>query len=347
MCERSGLDLISELLKAPSPSGREEQLAEIICRKLEALRLPFTKDAAGNVVVQIPGRNSNAGPLMLAAHMDEIGMVVTAIDDDGLLHVDNSGGLVPYKIGEGPVQIIGQGEGVTGALGMGSSHRADAADRVVCWRDVRIITGLSAQQLAAREVRVGSSVVPARFVCGPVVFGDDNDPLVAAWTFDDRAGVATLLRLLETMQARVIKPARPTLVCFTVNEEGGCHGAKVAAARHRPEVFIAVDGCPIPPGVNLALDGRPGIWSKDRITHFDQKLIGALCGAAAQAGTEFQVAVYDSAASDASKVYEVGAAERVATVGHVRENSHGYEVARLSVFDNLLAALVKFMETWE
>ncbi len=94
------------------------------------------------------------------------------------------------------------------------------------------------------------------------------------------------------------------------------------------------------------LDGRPGIWSKDKITHFDQRLIDAFCGAAVEAGTQLQVAVYDGAASDASEVYRVGAAERVATVGHVRRNSHGYEVARLSVFDNLLATLVRFVGHW-
>ena len=54
-----------------------------------------------------------------------------------------------------------------------------------------------------------------------------------------------------------------------------------------------------------------------------------------------------AAFSDASKAYEVGAADRVATLGQVRENSHGYEVARLSVFDNLLKTLVQFLKTWK
>ena len=69
--------------------------------------------------------------------------------------------------------------------------------------------------------------------------------------------------------------------------------------------------------------------------------------AAEEAGTELQPVVYDSAASDASLVYAVGGAHRVACLGHVRENSHGYEVARLSVFDNLFKTLVQFIATWE
>lgn len=139
----------------------------------------------------------------------------------------------------------------------------------------------------------------------------------------------------------------PTLVAFTVHEEGDAHGAKVVAQAEKPEVFIAVDGCPMPPGTPLRLDGRPGIWSKDRRTHYDQRLIRALCRAAEAAGTELQPAVYDEAASDASLVYTVGAAKRVVCFGHVRENSHGYEVCRLSVFDNLFKTLVEFITTWE
>ena len=65
--------------------------------------------------------------------------------------------------------------------------------------------------------------------------------------------------------------------------------------------------------------------------------------AAERAGTELQPVVYNGAASDASMVSAVGGAYRVACFGHVRENSHGYEVARLSVFENMLETLVAFV----
>jgi putative aminopeptidase FrvX len=121
----------------------------------------------------------------------------------------------------------------------------------------------------------------------------------------------------------------------------------VLAQRERPEVFIAIDGCPMPPGTDMALDGRPATWSKCTSCHFDQRLVRDLCEAAERADTKLYTPAYAAADSDASAVYGVGAAERVATVGHVRENSHGFEIARLSVFDNLLATLVEFVRTWE
>jgi putative aminopeptidase FrvX len=177
------------------------------------------------------------------------------------------------------------------------------------------------------------------------LFGSQSDPLVAAWTFDDRMGAVALLRLLEKLRRQDFPPAQPLLIAFTVHEEGGGHGAKALAQRERPDFFIAVDGCPIPPGAPLLLDGRPGIWTKDRVAVYDQGLVVALCEAARAAGTELQPVVYDSAASDASLVYSVGGAGRVACFGHVRENSHGYEVSRLSVFDHMLDTLVQFVKT--
>ena len=157
-------------------------------------------------------------------------------------------------------------------------------------------------------------------------------------------GVVMLLMLLQSIKDKGIQPHHPTIVAFTVQEEIGGHGARVLAQRLEPEIFIAVDGCPMLPGTSLQLDGRPGIWSKDRLAAYDQRLLEDLSVNALQAGTELQPVVYDATASDASCVQTV---PRIACVGHVRENSHGFEVARLSVFDNVINTLVQFVESWE
>ena len=340
------LRLLSDLLSVPSPSGREEKLGDLVTAKIAGLGYEAERDGAGNILVRLQPNDPEAPLTIIAAHMDEIGMVVNAIDEDGSLRVERSGGLHPWKLGECPVDIVGDGDLVRGVLSYGSTHTKDVKSGGGDWQDWKVATGLSPEQLARAGVRVGSTAVPFREMRGPVVFGDLEDPLVAAWTFDDRGGVLTLLRLLEAVRDEEITPKAPTIIAFTVHEEGGCHGAKVLADRERPEVFLAIDGCPMPPGSPLKLDGRPGTWSKDSVTHFDQRLVQALIRCATEAGTELQTVVYDSAASDASHVYASGGAPRVGTVGIVRDNSHGYEVTRLSVFDNLLKTLVRFVETW-
>ena len=97
----------------------------------------------------------------------------------------------------------------------------------------------------------------------------------------------------------------------------------------------------------MKIDGRPGIWSKDQIAQYDQDLLRALSESALKAGTSLQPAVYDGAASDASLVSYALGIPKIACIGHVRENSHGYEIARLSVFDNLLKTLIEFIRSYQ
>ena len=191
------LELFEELLAAPAPSGREERIARIVCAKLDEMGYARRR-LAKNILVSVDGQGD--GPTCcISAHMDEIGLVVTAIEPAGSLRVDRSGGLMPWKIGEGPVEVLGDSASVIGVLSMGSTHTANGADGVT-WADVRVITGLSSDQLAEAGVRPGSTGTVTRDRRGPVIFGDPADPLVGAWTFDDRMGVVALLRLLETMK---------------------------------------------------------------------------------------------------------------------------------------------------
>ncbi len=341
------LTILDRLLATSSVSGNEDAVATIVCAFLDERHIAHETDPAGNVLVRLPGHNLDAPLVCLAAHMDEIGMTVSRIEADGGLRVKRSGGLYPYKLGEGPVEIIGDHATLLGVISMGSTHTADAAQRAVTWDDVRVITGLTPVQLAEAGIRPGTTLAPRRAMRGPVLFGDPADPLAAAWTFDDRAGVMTLLRLLEAGQQEGIRPQQPTLIAFTVGEEVGGLGAKSLCLRERPEIFIAVDGSPTPPEVDVQIDGRPCMWTRDRLAPYDAQLVRDFGGLAEAVGTSLQYAAYDSAATDASLVHYAGLAPRIACIGHVRENSHGYEVARLSVFDNVLAVLLKFLADWK
>jgi putative aminopeptidase FrvX len=341
------LTIFRDLLSVPSPSGREDLVRSIIQEKIARLGFTYECDLTGNILVRLAGKETAAPLCVLAAHMDEVGFVVTRIEGDGTLCINRSGGLLPWKIGERPVEILGDHQIITGVTSMGSGHTRGAEDRAIKWEDVRVLTGQTPEQLTRAGIRPGSVGVPLHTTRGPVLFGDPQDPMTAAWTFDDRMGVVALLRLLDEIKQQDIQPYHPTIVAFTVQEEIGGQGAKALANREKPGVFISIDGCPIPPGVPLKLDGRPGIWCYDQLGPYDQELVRFFLSCAQEAGTELQPAAYDRAASDASMVFSSGLTERIVVVGHVRENSHGYEVSRLSVFDNLLKVLVEFMKKWK
>jgi len=346
--------LLRALLEIPAPSGREERMAALVMGQIEALGGAPQLDPQGNVWVEIEGRQSELGRLALASHLDEIGAVITAIEPDGQLRVQRSGGLYPWKLGEGPMVIVGEGASLVDAhLGFGSGHTNDPQDpiaqfiagsRGLTWADCRLFTGLSPAELKAAGVRVGSCAVPALSARGPHLFGPAADPLVSAWILDNRGGTVALLGLLRRLQEQKLKPRRTLDLCFMVQEETGTLGARGWAARNRVEIFIAVDSSPMPTGSQLTLDGRPATWSKDAGAHFDQGLIAEMARAAARAGTELQYAVYGAAFSDATGVLETGLAPRAATVGYPRLYSHGYEVSRLSVFENLVGMLFEYVK---
>lgn len=337
------LSLFKESLQIPSPSGREEQMAQWVRRHLDEMGYAHETDGAGNISVRLDGRNPDAPLSVFAAHMDEIGVVVTHIEDDGTLRVDRSGALSPFKIGERPLHFLGDNGSITGVLSFGSGHTS-TFDQGIAWEDVRVITGLSKAQLQQAGVRPGSTGVPIAEGRGPFLMGDPNDPLVAAWTLDDRAGVILQLQLLKLLKEKNLQPPGPTVIAFTIHEEGGCHGAKILAHREKPEIFIAIDGCPWKPHTGVEVNDLPTTWSKDKAAHYDQRFIKVLYRAAENANTQCQTAVLTNARSDASAVYDSGAAPRMAILGHSRFNSHGFEVAKLSVFPNILQTLIELFK---
>ncbi len=342
----SAMAIFSDLL-VPSPPGAEGALKDIVRAKLDDMGWAWEIDPAGNLLVRVESANPEAGRVCLAAHLDEIAMVVTRIGPEGDLEVDRLGELLPWKLGEGPVELHGDHSVVTAVLSMGSAHTAGSADRLIRWEDCRLLTGLAPAELEKAGIRPGTFALPVRERRGPVVFGDASDPLVGAWTFDDRIGVVTLLRLLARIRDGKLQPAFSLVVAFTVREEVGGHGAKALVLREQPEVFIAVDGSPMPPETDLRLDGRPGIWVKDHLGPYDPGLVKALMAAAGRAGTVLQPVVFKDAASDASLAAYSAGITRIACVGHVRANSHGFEVLRLSVLDHLLDTLSAFVSDWE
>ncbi len=335
--------LLTQSLAVAAPSGWETCMAGFIKAQLDALGYAHETDAAGNVTVRLAGANPSASLCVLGAHLDEIGLVVTHIELDGNLRVDRSGGCSPGRTGERIFMVFGDQYPITAVLSLPPGQ----ANPDQPWQGARLITGLTPSQLTERGIRVGSAAVPSPEGRGPVLLGDPASPLIGAWTFDDRAGLLIQLILLEELKRQDLTPLHPTLVTFTVQEEQGAHGAKIVAHREKPELFIAVDGCPWRADSGIVVDERPAVWSKDKLATYDQSIVRLLSRCAREAGTQIQTSVQTNANSDASQVFAAGAVPRIALIGHTRYNSHGFEVARLSVFENTYRTLLRFITSAE
>ncbi len=343
--ERQFVITLKKLLAVPSPPGFESAMAALVQSELEEMGYAAEVDPSGNLILRLEGRSPELPKVMLAAHLDEIAVVVRAVHADGTLAVTRSGGMLPYKVGERPFTFLGDRDSITGIISMGSGHAAvDGKGAPQVWSEISVATGLTAEELKRAGVRPGTPGVPIASQRGPVLFGSKGKELLGAWTLDDRAGVIVLLEWLRALKKSGAQPLQPVCVAWTVHEEGGCLGAAALAARERPDIFIAIDGAPWKSGDGYEVDERPVGWSKDALANYDQRLLAHLRKAAETSGTELQHVVIEAGYSDASSVYKTGASPRIALLGHARFNSHGFEVARLSVFPAVVRTLSALMD---
>ena len=222
--------LLTALAEAGGPSGREERVTAVVEPELAAVCDRVDRDPLGGV---LGVRGDGATRLMLAAHMDEIGLMVTHVDDRGFLRVLPLGGWDARTIISQRVLVQGR-EDLEGVVGTTPVHLLDkeARRKVPEVTDLAIDVGLPAERV--RElVRPGDVATRVRDV-RPL--GD----LVTAKSLDDRIGV---LVMIEAMRAAGPSPAQ-VIAAATVQEEVGLRGSRVATERVRPHVALAIDTCP-------------------------------------------------------------------------------------------------------
>lgn len=235
--------LLKELTEAVGTPGREGPVRTILRRHLDGQVDDLATDALGNLIA----RKGN-GPLrvVLAAHMDEVGLLISGFTDQGLLRFKKSGG-VPDAVLPGRAFWVGEGR-VPGVIGVPALHIAEDRDKIVPAADLYMDIGARSRAEAESLVDYGD---PAVWATACELLGQAT---VKAKALDDRAGCALLVELLRG-------PAYPGLtVCgvFTVQEEVGARGARVAAYGLDPRLAVALE-------VTTAAD-VPGADPHQRVT---------------------------------------------------------------------------------
>ena len=221
------LTLLEKLCNARAVSGDEGEVRRIVLEEVKPLADEARVDAMGNVLAFKNGAGKNRPRVMLDAHMDEVGFMLVADDGEGIYQFVNVGGIDPRVIPGKPVWV---GKDHTpGVIGVKPIHLVSSED----------------------IVRSTPSIEPLRIDLGPGGKANPGDwatfatkfkrvgPSIFAKAIDDRIGVATLIELL-----RNAPPDIDLLAAFTVQEEIGLRGAKVAAHDFNPDMAIAVDSTP-------------------------------------------------------------------------------------------------------
>ena len=286
------LNLTKKFTAAFSVSGMEKPLADIIRKELEPVADAIETDAMGNLFVLKKGKDSSK-KLMIAAHMDEIGFVVTSVDGDGYVHVSNIGGIHSVASVYHRVKFA---NGVTGVIVAESGTKA--ADLTV--KKMVIDIGAKDKKAAEKRVKIGDvcALVPMLQKLGGSRY--------AAKAFDDRIGcvVAAYAAL------HCDTPAYDTWFVFTVQEEVGCRGSRPAAFRIMPDYGIALDVTSAGECGGAAVtklgDGA-AIKIKDSSVLCSTAIVDRLTELAKEGNIPYQYEVLTAGGTDTSSMQMVGA----------------------------------------
>lgn len=334
---------IEELVLCHSPSGWEQEVDRYLWSSFQALAVEVSQDRAGNLIAKIPGQDSSRA-IAITAHKDEIGMIVKSIDDDGCLQVRRLGGSFPWVYGEGVVDILGDQETLNGILSFGSRHvshespqKAQQVDTPLVWEDAWVETKCSQEELTALGVHPGTRVVIGKHRKLPIRLKD----YIASYTLDNKASVAILLALAETVK----NPPIDVYLVASAKEEVGAIGALYFTQNQTLESLIALEICPLADEYPIKAGIAPVLLSQDNYGVYDELLNAEIRTAAKQANVPLQLAVIDGFGSDASIAMKFGHVCRGACLSFPTQNTHGYEIAHLGAIANCIEILTRYCLT--
>jgi len=244
---RESLAFLKQLVTTPSPSGFEQPAQKLVAKQLTGIADEVSTDVHGNVTGAL---NPDAEPrVMLAGHVDEIGMMVAHISEDGYLHCLAIGGVDVTLVPGQRVHIHGQRGPVQGVVGKKAIHllTEEERKRVPKLRDLWVDIGAKDRDDALKVVAVGD---PVTF---HVPFQELRNDIAVCHGFDDKAGAFVVVETLRRLQGKKLRVG--VFGVSTVQEELGLRGARTAAYRIDPHIGVAVD-------VTHATD-FPGIEAKD------------------------------------------------------------------------------------
>lgn len=294
------LRLLERLTNASAVSGDEGEVRKIVLEEVRPYADEVRVDSLGNVLVIKAGQGEQRLRVMLAAHMDEVGFMLTHNEEkeDGIFRFDTVGGVSLSHLA-GQAVVIGANH-VPGVIGAKPVHLTteDELKNPLTLESLRIDVGPGNSNL----VKVGDR---ATFATRFLRLG----PSIRAKALDDRLGVCILIELVKHAPPNI-----DLLAAFTVQEEVGLRGAKVAAYALEPELAIVLDSTPandLPAWddsentrYNTRLGYGPAIYTADSATLSDPRLIRHFALTAEEAGIPYQFRQPGGGGTDAGAIHK-------------------------------------------
>ena len=334
------LETLETLCSLAGVSGTEDEVRDYILERVMPRADILRTDPLGNLLVHRKGACEASRTILIEAHMDEVGLIVTDITDDGLLRFGTVGG-IDRRVLPGKRVFVGKARipGVIGLMAVHMTH-GDEERKLPPLEEMSIDIGAKDAVSARAAVRLGDTV---SFDPGVVRFGDGY---LKAKAIDDRTGCACMIKLLES-----------ELPCgcwfaFTVQEEVGCRGARVAVRDIEPDIALVLEGTTAAdlPGVEGAArvcraGGGVVIPFMDRSTIYDRELCGTLIRLAEEHGISWQTKTRIAGGTDAQVIQRSLGGVRTAALSVAVRNIHSPAgVAKISECEDQLRLAGLFLE---
>ena len=270
---------LQNLLNAYSPSGFEEEIQEVVKKRVKPFADEISKDVHGNLTAVCNPKGKIR--IMLAGHCDQIGFMVKYVDDSGYVRFSPIGGFDPAVLPGQSVWIHTKKGKIAGVIGHPPAHlvprdqRGKKGDLKSMWIDV----GATADKKSTKKIAVGDSIT----FCSN--YRELENDCIASPGCDDRAGVFVVMEALRIFSQAISrkKSAHPVALhaVSTVGEEVGLRGARTACYQIDPQVGIAVDVTHATdnPGAKAQDVGRVDLGKGPTIAHganFNRPLLGLM-----------------------------------------------------------------------
>lgn len=228
--------ILEEMILIAAPSGYESKMTDYIFETLKDIADEAEVDNIGNLIAGVRGKNINSPRIMISAHMDQLGLIVRRIDENGYIQFERLGG-VPERILQGSEFVILTDSGPVEAVCGVKSHHITLPDEkyiVKSYLDMYLDIGAaSKKEVLESGIETGSPIVykPS--------FRHLKNNRISGTALDNRAGCAVMVKLFEMISTE--GPESDVYIVGSVNEEFTLKGAAIAARKIKPDISICLD----------------------------------------------------------------------------------------------------------
>ena len=278
---------LRKLVSVYGPSGNENKIREYIENEIKDYVDEIIVDSMGNLIARKKG---NGKRVMIAAHMDQIGLMITSIDENGFLRFTNIGGISPY------ISLSQQVIFENGTIGVISSEPMEDISKIKL-SNLYIDIGANSKEEAEKSIMIGD-------ICIYKSEYEENENVVFTPYLDDRVGCYIAIEAIRKIE----NPKNDLYFVFTVQEEVGLRGAKTSAYRIDPEIGIALDvtgsgDTPKSKPFAVGLNKGTAIKVKDNSILTHPKLRGLMVELAKENNIQYQMEVLEFGGTDSGAIH--------------------------------------------